>query len=82
MEAATVALSLLGEEADLIIAASREAEAVAPFAASEMILGVGERWSVKPGGDPEARTPQYYDARPCPRLVWRAARIVEEMLGE
>ena len=38
--------------------------------------------SVKPGGDPEARTPQYYDARPCPRLVWRAARIVEEMLGE
>ena len=47
----TAAAGLLGEEADLIIAASREAEAVAPFAASEMILGVGERWSVKPGGE-------------------------------
>lgn len=35
-----------------------------------------------PGGDPEARTPEYYKKRPCPDLAWRAARIVDEMLGE
>ena len=34
------------------------------------------------GGAPEARTPEYYQKRPCPDLAWRAARIVDEMLGE
>ena len=34
------------------------------------------------GGDPEARTPDYYEKRPCPDLVRRAARILDEMLAE
>ena len=34
------------------------------------------------GGDPEARTPEYYKKRPCPELAWRAARILDEMLTE
>ena len=32
------------------------------------------------GGDPEARTPEYYRKRPCPNLAWHAARILDEML--
>lgn len=35
-----------------------------------------------PGGDPEARTPEYYKKRPCPELAWRAAHILDVMLGE
>ena len=35
-----------------------------------------------PGGAPEERTPEYYKKRPCPMLAWRAARILDEMLGE
>ena len=34
------------------------------------------------GGDPEARTPDYYEKRPCPKLVWEAAHILDEMLAE
>ena len=34
------------------------------------------------GGDPEERTAEYYKKRPCPELAWRAARILEELLGE
>lgn len=34
------------------------------------------------GGSPEARTPEYYQKRPCPMLAWRAARILDEMLVE
>ena len=34
-----------------------------------------------PGGDPEARTPEYYKKRPCPMLAWRSARILDELLG-
>lgn len=33
------------------------------------------------GGEPDERTPEYYEKRPCPELVWRAARIVDEMLA-
>ena len=35
-----------------------------------------------PGNDPEARTPEYYTARPCLRHVGEAARIVDEMLRD
>ena len=34
------------------------------------------------GGDPEARTPEYYKKRPCPELARQAARILDEMLTE
>ena len=33
-----------------------------------------------PGGEPEPRTPEFYAARPCLRLVGEAAAILEEML--
>lgn len=42
----------------------------------ELLRGV----EVKPGSEPEARTPEYYKKRPCPNYVYEAARIVEEML--
>ena len=35
-----------------------------------------------PGGVPEARTAEYYKKRPCPNLVYSAARILDEMLEE
>ena len=34
------------------------------------------------GGAPEERTQTYYKKRPCPELVWEAARITEELLEE
>ena len=37
---------------------------------------------VTPGGDPEARTEEYYRRRPCPGLAYCSARILEEMLAE
>ena len=36
--------------------------------------------AIQPGGDPEARSPEYYKKRPCPELVWRAAHLLDEML--
>ena len=36
----------------------------------------------KPGNEPEARTPEYYAARPCLRHVGEAAQIVDELLRE
>ena len=38
--------------------------------------------AASPGGEPEARTPEYYKKRPCPELARRAAQIVDEMLAE
>lgn len=38
--------------------------------------------TVKAGGDPEARTPEYYKKRPCPELARRAAYILDTMLAE
>ncbi len=35
-----------------------------------------------PGGEPEARTPEFYAARPCLRLVGEAAGLLEKMLQE
>ncbi len=34
------------------------------------------------GKDPEARTPEYYQKRPCPRLCRCAAEILDRMLDE
>ncbi len=34
------------------------------------------------GGDPEQRSEEYYARRPCPRLVYDAARLLDEMLAE
>ena len=44
----------------------------------ELLKGV----RTKPGNDPEARTPEYYAARPCLRHVGEAAQIVDELLQE
>ena len=35
-----------------------------------------------PGGDPAARTAEYYQKRPCPELARQAAHIVDLMLEE
>ena len=35
-----------------------------------------------PGSIPEERTPEFYQKRPCPLLVWRAAHLLDEMLAE
>ncbi len=37
---------------------------------------------VEEGGTPEARTAEFYEKRPCPKLVWQAARILDDMLAE
>lgn len=34
------------------------------------------------GGEAEARTPEYYEKRPCPELVYLAAEVLGEMLTE
>ena len=44
----------------------------------ELLKGV----DVAPGSDPEKRTPEYYQKRPCPRLARQAAEILDEMLDE
>ena len=38
--------------------------------------------AVAPGGDPEARTREYYQKRPCPALIRLAADILEEYIAE
>ncbi len=35
---------------------------------------------VQAGGDPEQRSQEFYQKRPCPRLVYEAARLLDEML--
>ena len=37
--------------------------------------------TLESGGEPEQRTEEFYRKRPCPRLVYDAARILDEMLG-
>lgn len=44
----------------------------------ELLSGTGASL----GGEPEPRTPEFYEKRPCPALAECAARIVEEMLNE
>ena len=38
--------------------------------------------TARPGGEPEARSADYYAKRPCPLLAWRAATLLDEILGE
>ena len=42
----------------------------------ELLAGV----KTKPGNEPEERTAEYYERRPCLRHVGEAAEIVEELL--
>ena len=35
-----------------------------------------------PGSEPEPRTEEYYERRPCSQLVWDAAELTENMLAE
>ena len=42
----------------------------------ELLSGV----QTSTGGDPEARTAEYYKKRPCPELVRQAAEILDELL--
>lgn len=46
----------------------------------ELLSGAGV--AATKGASPEARTPAYYKKRPCADLVFSAARILGEMLGE
>ena len=57
--------------------AERFREQNGSYICRELLSGV----NVTPGGDPEARTEQYYKKRPCPELVRCAADILDEMLG-
>ena len=36
----------------------------------------------RPGGAPERRTPEYYAARPCLRLIGEAAALLDDLLRE
>ena len=38
--------------------------------------------SPESGGEPEQRDEEFYRRRPCPRLVYDAARILDEMIAE
>ena len=44
----------------------------------ELLAGV----SVTPGGEPEARTPEFYRKRPCPVLIRDAYEIARDLLAE
>ena len=44
----------------------------------ELLAGV----ETTPGDEPEARTPEYYARRPCPRLAYEAAEVLDEILKE
>ena len=44
----------------------------------ELLAGV----KTKPGNEPEERTAEYYERRPCLRHVGEAAQIVDELLRE
>ena len=37
--------------------------------------------NAQPGGQPEQRSKEYYQKRPCPELVYDAALILDEMLS-
>ena len=37
--------------------------------------------NARPGGQPEQRSKEYYQKRPCPELVYDAALILDEMLS-
>ena len=60
--------------------ARRFTEAEGAITCRELLTRAGVDASA--GGSPEARTPEYYKKRPCPMLAWRAARILDEMIGD
>ncbi len=59
--------------------AARFREANGSIICRELLAG-GDPHAALPGGEPEARTPEFYKKRPCSELVEMAAGFVEEML--
>ncbi len=57
--------------------ARRFREANGSIVCRELLKGV----ETAPGPEPEARTPEFYQKRPCPALAACAAGILDEMLG-
>ena len=62
--------------------AARFTDAEGTFTCRELLLRAGLAEAAVPGGAPEERTAEFYAKRPCPRLVFLAARITEETLAE
>ncbi len=58
--------------------ARRFKEANGSIICRELLKGV----ETTPGDEPEMRTPEYYQKRPCPALAACAAGILEQMLRE
>ena len=58
--------------------ARRFSEANGSIICRELLKGV----ETTPGGEPEMRTPEYYQKRPCPALAACAAGILEQMLRD
>lgn len=58
--------------------ARRFREANGSIVCRELLSGV----EVRPGAEPEPRTPDFYKKRPCMNLAASAAGILEEMLSE
>ena len=60
------------------LAARFSAESGGSIVCRELLAGV----QTTQGGDPEQRTPEYYQKRPCPGLVALAADVLEGFLKE
>ena len=61
--------------------AARFREANGSIVCRELLAG-GDPHAARPGGEPEARTPEFYKKRPCPELVGMAVEILDEMLAK
>ena len=59
--------------------AARFREANGSIVCRELLAG-GDPHAAQPGGEPEARPPEFYKKRPCPELVGMAVDILDEML--
>ncbi len=62
--------------------AERFREAEGSILCRDLLAGHLGEGAVETGGDPEARTAEYYQKRPCPDIIFRAAQILDEMLKE
>ena len=60
------------------LAARFSAQSGGSIVCRELLAGV----ETTAGGDPEQRTAEYYEKRPCPRLVALAADVLDEFLRE
>ncbi len=60
--------------------ARRYAARFGSYLCGELLAGAGVSAGTSP--EAEARTPEYYQKRPCPELVYGAAEILEELLKE